>query len=249
MSKRNFFLEIGTEELPAGFIPRALKQLKGLLDKGLTSARLGFEEISTLGTPRRLTLVVKGLDSVQSDVELEVRGPKKEAAFDVDGNPTKALVGFAKGQGVEAGDVEIVKTDKGEHVLIRKQVKGEKVASILPEILTKVLATDIFPKSMRWGAGEVTFARPVHWLLAFFGDEPLSFSFGHVKSGRLTFGHRFMGTKGPIEVTGFDNYLEALRGAYVTIDPDERKEKIRKDLAVAAVDAGGELLTDDAAGG
>src|SRR3989304_8478752 len=194
--KKDLLFEIGTEEIPAGFVPRALASLKAALEGRLSSGRLEFDSIMTMGTPRRLALMVKGLTDSQPDARVEVRGPNTKAAFDEGGKPTRALEGFARAQGVKLKDIKVVKTDKGEHVLAVKEVKGEKTLRILPGILKEVLSIEMFAKSMRWGAYDVSFARPVHWILALYGGRKVGFEFGHLKSSDKTFGHRFLSPDG-----------------------------------------------------
>jgi glycyl-tRNA synthetase beta chain len=249
--KKDLIFEIGTEELPAGFVPKALGALSGFLKKKLETARLSFDSVKTLGTPRRLTLIVEGLEDRQPDMKLEAKGPQLRAAYDTEGNPTGALLGFARSQGVEVSKLRTVKTDKGEYVTAVKKVKGVKTSEVLPEILRETLSEDFFPKSMRWGAYEVSFARPVHWILSVYGGKTVPFQWGHIKSSNATYGHRFLGEKGknarlkPIKVDSPGSYLEKLRESFVIVDPEERKRIITEGLQKAAKDAGGNVLPDD----
>ncbi|MBE9531777.1 MAG: glycine--tRNA ligase subunit beta, partial [Proteobacteria bacterium] len=181
MSKEDLFFEIGTEELPAGFINPALDQLSTLIEGALKKARLAHGTVATLGTPRRLVLTVEGLSASQSDVSLEVKGPKKAAAYDAQGEPTKALQGFARGQGVELKDIEVRGEGKAEHVYATKHVKGKETAELLPEILTGLIGADLFRKTMRWGSGERAFARPIHWITALFGSNIIDFEYCSVR--------------------------------------------------------------------
>ncbi len=249
MSKEDLFFEIGTEELPAGFIDPALDQLAGLIKGALDKARLTHGEVRTFGTPRRLVLTVKGLSTGQSDASIEVRGPKKEAAFDASGEPTKALLGFVRGQGVELDDIEVREAGKAAHVYAKKEVKGAETFTLLPEILKGLVGADLFRKSMRWGSGECAFARPIHWITALFGSSVVSFDYCGIKSGNHTFGHRFLAAKGvepasEIEVDGFSGYKKALKAAYVIVDPEERKKIIEEGLKKAADEVKGHVLPD-----
>src|SRR5512143_2599678 len=142
-------LEIGTEEIPSGFMPRALEAMKELIQKEFQTHRLGFEEIKSLGTPRRLVLTAGGVAPAQEKRFLEVLGPAKRIAFDEKGEPTKAALGFAKGQGIPVEELQIVKTEKGEYLCARKEEKGEETARLLPAILTRLISSIPFPKSMR----------------------------------------------------------------------------------------------------
>ncbi len=242
----DLILEIGTEEIPAAFIPRGMGVLEGFLRKSLSGARLGFGEIRTLGTPRRLTVIVTGLAAEQEDAVEEVRGPNTKAAYGPEGKPTGALLGFARAQGVEASELKTVATDKGEYVYAVKEIKGRKTGEILPEILKEAVSQEMFPKSMRWNTHDVTFARPVHWILSVYGARTVEFDWGHIKSSNVTFGHRFLGngTK-PIVVKSAQDYVEKLREAFVIADPEERKKIIREGLAKEAEAAGGRLVPDD----
>lgn len=243
--EKDLILEIGTEEIPAAFVPRALEAMKNELNKRLDKAKLSFRDIKSLGTPRRLTAIVEGLITSQPDRTEEVRGPQTRAAFDKDGNPTKALEGFARGQGVDLKDIKTVKTEKGEYVYAAREIKGEATSAILPEILGEVVSRDYFPKSMRWGSHEVTFARPVHWILAVYGGETVPFEYGHVESGNLTYGHRFQASGKGIKVADVDSYMKGLRSAFVVPEPEERKKIIREGLQKEAAEAGGRVLEDE----
>ncbi len=251
MGKEDLFFEIGTEEIPAGFIGPALDQLSTLIEGALKKARLAHGEVKSFGTPRRLVLTVEGLSAGQSDASLEVRGPKKEAAYGADGEPTKALTGFARGQGVELSDIEVRVDGKAEHVYAKKHVKGKATAELLPEILKGLIGADLFRKSMRWGASERAFARPIHWITALFGDSVIDLEYCNVRSSNHTFGHRFLAGKGTkpgqeIEVKGFEDYCVALKEACVIVDPAERKEIIEKGLKEAADEVKGVIFPDPA---
>ncbi|MBI5826294.1 MAG: glycine--tRNA ligase subunit beta [Deltaproteobacteria bacterium] len=220
--------------------------------KELETSRLGFDGITALGTPRRLALIVKGLEDSQKDAVVETRGPQIKAAYDDAGKPTGALLGFARAQSVDPKDLKSIKTEKGEYVYAVKEIKGEHTSKILPGILNNALSRDFFPKSMRWGAHGVSFARPVHWILALFDGETVEFTWGHIKSSALTYGHRFLTAQGadkrpaPIKVEGASTYLSQLRAACVIADPEERKKIITEGLEKAGAEAGGEIIPDAA---
>jgi glycyl-tRNA synthetase beta chain len=154
---KHLILEIGIEELPAGFIPGALSSLERLFRKGLEEKRLTFKGLRTLGTPRRLTVIVEGLDEKQKDATREAKGPALKAAFDSKGAPTNALLGFARSQGVKVEQLKTVKTEKGEYLFAIKKVKGERTKKILPETLKAIVSSVSFPKAMRWSDHEVSF--------------------------------------------------------------------------------------------
>ena len=251
MATKELLFEIGTEELPAGFITPALKELEKLIKKGLEKAGLEFASTRTLGTPRRLVLVVEGLGVTKPASSVEVRGPKKEAAFDANGEPTRALLGFARGQGVEIEDIEVRGEGTSAHVYAKKEVEGEDTINLLPKLLRSLASADLFPKTMRWGARDESFARPIHWITALFGDAVVDFEYCGIKSGNTTKGHRFLAPKGKepgswIEVDGFSGYVRALREAHVIVDPLERRKIIEEGLEDAAKEANGALLPDPA---
>ena len=176
----DFLLEIGTEEIPAGYIPPVLDQLREVAARSLTEARLPFEDIRTLATPRRLTLWVKGLTTLQPDQVTEVVGPPKRVAYDGDGNPTKAAIGFAKAQGVNVEDLKIVETERGEYVAADKLEKGQSAHDFLKTEIPEWIQSLSFPKTMRWD--NLRFARPIRWLVALLGDGVVDFQLDTLRS-------------------------------------------------------------------
>jgi glycyl-tRNA synthetase beta chain len=241
---KELLLEIGTEEIPAGFVRQALADLETLARKELEAGRIGFEEIRTLGTPRRLVLTVRGVSERQKDEEIKKIGPSKQAAFDGKGNPTKAAVGFAKGQGVPVESLVLVETEKGEYVSAIRREVGKPTQEILASVLPNLILSIPFQKSMRWADVSVRFARPIHWILALLGGDVIPFEVGNVQSGRVTYGHRFMHS-GPIPVDGFSSYLERTREAFVIVDPAERKKRIEQGLIQEATSVSGAVLGDE----
>ncbi len=244
MSAKELFLEIGSEEIPAGFIPRAMAEMETIITRELTNARLSFSEVKTLGTPRRLALVVKGLPSLQPDAEITATGPSKKAAYDADGKPTKAAEGFARGQGVDVADLKVVTTEKGEYIAATKQETGRPTHQILAEMLPRLVTEIPFKKSMRWGDLDVRFARPIHWIVALFDGSVVPFSFGTIQSGAVSRGHRFMANT-PFPVRDFAHYLEECERHFVIPDPERRKEIIRRETHRVAEAAGGHLMPDE----
>ena len=164
--QNELLLEIGSEEIPAGFIGPALENMQKAMAEKLAEQNLDYDSMQTAATPRRLAICVKGLVSQQPDRQEEFLGPAKRAAFDEDNNPTKAAVGFARSKGAAVKDLTIIDTSKGEYVMIVRQNRGEKTEKLLPQILQGIVCKLPFPKSMRWGEGNTSFARPIHWLLA-----------------------------------------------------------------------------------
>ena len=170
----DMLLEIGTEEIPARFMPPAIAALKESSERLFKERRLHVRDVVVYGTPRRLVLIARGMSDIQGDLTTEVVGPPKGVAFDKEGMPTKAAIGFAKGQGVDVSALRVKNTEKGEYLSIEKHEKGQRTRDILPAILEEVLASIAFPKAMRWNATRVRFARPIKWILALLNGETLS---------------------------------------------------------------------------
>lgn len=244
MSTKELFLEIGSEEIPAGFIPKAMADMEMIMIRELANARLSYDRIKTLGTPRRLAIVVTGIPAVQPDAEITATGPSVKAAYDAEGKPTRAAEGFARGQGIDISQLKIVSTEKGEYISATKQETGRPTHQLLAEILPKLMAEIPFKKSMRWGDLDVRFARPIHWIVALFDGATLPFSFGNITSGAMSRGHRFMASSS-FPVKDYAHYLEECERHFVIPDPELRKEIIRRATHRVAEAAGGKLLPDE----
>ncbi|MBI5326822.1 MAG: glycine--tRNA ligase subunit beta [Deltaproteobacteria bacterium] len=242
---KDLFLEIGTEEIPAGFIPKALDTIKNYLGDYLEKdAKISFQGIRTMGTPRRLVIYVQGVAEKQEDAVVETTGPAKRAAFDENGKPTKAAQGFARSQGIKVEDLKIVQTEKGEYIHAKKVVKGKKTKDILQDVLPKLIAGGtLFPKAMRWGNSDIAFARPIHWIVAMLGKDIIPFKVGDIKAGKVSYGHRFMKPQ-PFKVTGFKDYLKKTKASYVIADIEERKKSIQNGIEKEAKTVQGFILQD-----
>ena len=237
--------EIGTEEIPAGFLSKAVVDMEEIIRKSLTEKRIAFNGIRCLATPRRLVLHIADLAARQDDQTIEKLGPAKKAAFDENGQPTKAALGFARGQGMEVSQLETITTEKGEYLGARKTIPGQQTSDLLPEILREFMLSIPFRKSMRWGNCDLRFARPVHWILAIYGGSVIPVKIEDIESGNTSYGHRFM-SPNPFTVTGFEDYLCKTRENFVIADPEERKKLILEEARKAAAEAGGELFyTED----
>jgi glycyl-tRNA synthetase beta chain len=241
---KELLLEIGAEEIPAGFVPQALMGLENIAQKELEASRIDFNGIKTLGTPRRLVLVIESVSEKQRDEETKKIGPSKQAAFDAKGNPTKAAVGFAKGQSVPVESLTLVETGKGEYVCAVKKEPGRPTGELLSTFLPKWILSIPFQKSMRWADVPIRFARPIHWILALFGGEVVPFEVGNIRSGKVTFGHRFMHS-GPVAVKDFQSYLQKTREASVMVDPVERKKRIEEEMIREGARVSGRILQDE----
>ncbi len=241
---KELILEIGTEEIPAGFLDYAVKDLGSLARKALKENSLGFESIESYGTPRRLALRVQGLPDKQEDRTEEAYGPPVKIAFDENGDPTKPALGFAKAQGVDIKNVSTVTRDRGEFLAVKRKIKGQKTDKLLKEILPKLILSISFRKSMKWGDGEVTFVRPLRWILSVFGGKTISFNIEDLKSSNKSYGHRFMSPKG-FKVTDWDEYQQGLKNGYVQLDQIKRREAIHQETAELAEKIGGFIEQDD----
>src|SRR6266545_7044004 len=242
--KQDLLFEIGVEELPSSFVAGALSALPGLAEKRLSELRLTYAKVRAYGTPRRLALVVEALADRQPDLSEELTGPPASAAFDREGKPTKAAEAFARKLGCEVAALRTIETPKGKYLAGTRKAKGQSTTALLGPALAQLASEIPFRKSMRWGSGETTFGRPVHWLVALYGGDLVPIEFAGACSDRSTRGHRFL-SPGRIELGGASDYLPRLRGAHVLADPEERERVMMERLLAAARAAGGVLIEDD----
>jgi len=243
----DFLLEIGTEEIPAGYIQPALEATATMLQKTLADQRVSHGAMKTMGTPRRLTWRIRDVAGRQESQTVEITGPPKQAAFDEAGKPTKAALGFARAQRVTVEELQVKKTPRGDYLVLSRHRPGAATGDLLAGLLPDLIQNIPFPKSQRWGALKVHFARPIHWIVALLGKEVVPFTFGNITSGSTSRGHRFM-APGPFEVVDIDRYVDLLRDRFVIVDTEERKERIRQVIveAAAAAEKGGKILPDEA---
>ncbi|RLB44261.1 MAG: glycine--tRNA ligase subunit beta [Deltaproteobacteria bacterium] len=237
--------EIGTEEIPSGYLTDALEEFKKLAFEKLKGLRIPVDGgLRTYGTPRRLVLMGEGVYEKQEDIEEEVTGPPKNVAFSPDGEPTKAAIGFAKRQGVALEDLQVKSTPKGDYVCVRRKIEGRPTVEVLAQALPELIAQIPWPKSMRWGNIGFPFVRPIHWILALLDGQVISFEVAGIRSGNKTRGHRFM-SPGEIEVSGINDYLEKMKDAWVVVDPVERRSEVLRVAEIAAREAGGLPVPDE----
>jgi glycyl-tRNA synthetase beta chain len=238
-------LEVGSEEIPAGILPKAEEDLRANLEKLLAAENLSDEvSVETFSAPRRLVAHVRGLREKQADVENEVTGPPKSVAYDAVGEPTRAAHSFAEKQGLSLKDLYIVKTPKGEYLAAKQVKRGRTAEHILNEILPRVIHDLSWPRSMTWtGIDGARFIRPIRWIVAVVNGKPLKFSFAGVTAGDTTLGHRFL-SKGPLRVKDFADYEKKLKANGVIVRPAERGEKISKELAAHAKRSGYRIHED-----
>jgi len=243
MSKEDLLLEIGTEEIPAGFMEATFDQMEKLAEDLFEHYRIEIGNIRSCGTPRRLTLILKEVSIEQKDLSKEVRGPAKNIAFDDEGNPNQAAKGFARGQGLSVDELEIRDTENGEYLFAVSTEKGQETQGLLPEILTKLIKDLSFAKSMRWADKDMRFVRPIQWILALYGEEIIDLEIAGVQSSNYTFGHRFL-SEGKIEINSASDYFERLEEEYVIVDQNRREEMIVEQVSKLAEETGGEVPID-----
>jgi glycyl-tRNA synthetase beta chain len=245
VTTRNLLLEIGTEEIPSAFIPGALDDLARLAKEHLNGANLTYEDVSTMGTPRRLAVCVKNLSDRQPDREEIVTGPPAKVAFASDGKPTKAGDGFANSHGVSVEDLQVEDTERGLYIVLRRIVPGRDTLELLSELLPLVIASIPFPKTMRWDTEELRFARPIRWLVALYGENVIPFSLAGVETGFESRGHRFMAPVAIRVPSNPEGYIKALEGVFVLADSSVRRNRLLKEARNAAASVSGNILSDD----
>ena len=237
---KDLLFEIGAEEIPAGFMPNILGQLKTLAETKLNDAHLPFESIATYGTPRRLALIVKGLADTSAEISERHKGPSASIAYDADGNPTKAAIGFARGKGL---DVAYLVVEDG-YIYAETKTAGVPAKDIVTDMLPQLITGLNFPKSMHWGNLDAKFVRPVRWLVALLDEEVIPVEFATVKSGNVTRGHRFLGAD-EITIKNAASYVDTLKENFVMVDQDARRELISKQLHDMAASKNASIVWDD----
>ena len=240
----DYLLEIGTEEIPAKFMASALKQLEDLAAKKFHEQRIKYASIRTMGTPRRLALLVQGLAEQEEDWRQEVRGPAKKAAFDGAGRPTKAALGFARAQGVAVENLVVKEIGNGAYLFAMKEVKGRAAAKVLAEIVPQLISEINFPKPMRWGEQELRFARPIRWLVSLFDEQIIPLEIAGLQADRITRGHRFLGEE-RIMLKYPQTYEQQLKENYVLVDQEARKEECWRQISEEAAKIQGKVELDE----
>ena len=237
---KDLLFEIGAEEIPAGFMPNILGQLKTLAETKLNDAHLPFESIATYGTPRRLALIVKGLADTSAEISERHKGPSASIAYDADGNPTKAAIGFARGKGLDVADLVV----EDGYIYAETKTAGVPAKDIITDMLPQLITGLNFPKSMHWGNLDAKFVRPVRWLVALLDEEVIPVEFATVKSGNVTRGHRFLGAD-EITIKNAASYVDTLEENFVMVDQDARRELISKQLHDMAASKNASIVWDD----
>lgn len=237
---KDLLFEIGAEEIPAGFMPNILGQLKQLAETKLNDAHLSFESIATYGTPRRLALIVKGLADTSAEISERHKGPSASIAYDADGNATKAAIGFARGKGLDVADLVV----EDGYIYAETKTAGVPAKDIVTDMLPQLITGLNFPKSMHWGNLDAKFVRPVRWLVALLDEEVIPVEFATVKSGNVTRGHRFLGAD-EITIKNAASYVDTLKENFVMVDQDARRELISKQLHDMAASKNASIVWDD----
>ena len=237
---KDLLFEIGAEEIPAGFMPNILGQLKQLAETKLNDAHLPFESIATYGTPRRLALIVKGLADTSAEISERHKGPSASIAYDADGNATKAAIGFARGKGLDVADLVV----EDGYIYAETKTAGVPAKDIVTDMLPQLITGLNFPKSMHWGNLDAKFVRPVRWLVALLDEEVIPVEFATVKSGNVTRGHRFLGAD-EITIKNAASYVDILKENFVMVDQDARRELISKQLHDIAASKNASIVWDD----
>jgi len=236
--------EIGTEEIPSDFLDEGIKQLGQLAETAFRDNLIQIRgELQTFGTPRRLILIAKAVAENQGDTVQEITGPPKSAAFDPQGNPTKAALGFAKKQGIPVDQLETLQTPKGEYLYVKRKIPGRPTPEVLSEILPRIIADISWPKSMRWGSIGFPFVRPIHWVLALFQGRVIPFEIAGISSENKTRGHRFMAPQ-ILEIKNPEDYLHKMAESSVIINQEERRHAVKESVAKAAEAVDGTPMED-----
>ena len=237
---KDLLFEIGAEEIPAGFMPNILGQLKQLAETKLNDAHLPFESIEIYGTPRRLALIVKGLADASAEISERHKGPSASIAYDADGNATKAAIGFARGKGLDVADLVV----EDGYIYAETKTAGVPAKDIVSEMLPQLITGLNFPKSMHWGDLDAKFVRPVRWLVALLDEEVIPVEFATVQSGNVSRGHRFLGAD-EITIKNATTYVDTLKENFVMVDQDARRELISKQLHDMAASKNASIVWDD----
>ena len=243
MSKK-YLLEIGVEELPARLVGDALEQLKNNAENLLKDERINYSNINVYSTPRRLSLIVEGLDERQEDLKEKVKGPTKKIAFDENDNPSNALLGFMRGQNIDISAIYTEEYNGVEYIYADVVKTGKTIEEILSLNIPNLIKMINFPKSMRWGGKNIRFARPIRWLVSLLDDKIISFDLEGIAVSNVTKGHRFLGNS-KIEVPSVDEYMEILKKNFVILDQKERKDIIKYGSEKLVKEKGGNLPKDE----
>ncbi len=245
MNYKDLLIEIGSEEIPAGYIRNAMKQLQQSFSEQLVVAKLDFSKLQLFSTPRRLALRICDLQTEQKDEIIELVGPPRKIAYDDEGNLTKAGKGFLRNANANAEDLYLKKNKKGDKIAIQKKISGKRTEEIIIEILENFLKKVSFPKKMKWGNSTLDFARPLRWILLLFGNKVIEFSYDTLKADRLSFGNRYPKLITPIEIAEPKDYEKSLHQVKVIAARNERKTMIEKQINKILIQKNKKLVNDN----
>jgi glycyl-tRNA synthetase beta chain len=245
MPTKDFLFELGVEEIPAGYIAATVKKIEEHFKKGLTEQKISFSNLKTFTTPRRFAIRINELQTKQNDEIIERVGPAKAAAFDADGNLTKAALGFLRGAKANPEDIFFVDSPKGEKIAIKKEIPGQETSEILKKLIIEFIGNISFPKSMKWGSNSLNFARPIRWLLVLYGDEIIPLEFQGIQSGNISFGNRFQKLDNLISINNIEEYEERLESVFVIADRAKRKLMIQKQIEDLFVNSQEQIVPDE----
>ncbi len=240
----NFLCEIGTEEIPAGYIPPALAAIREILGSKLKESRIEYSQIDLFATPRRIAVFISDLSDRQLEEEVEIKGPSLKAAYDKEKKPTRALEGFLKGNRVDLKDLYTVETDKGEYIYARKKLESRKTGEIIPGLIDHLVKGITFPKQMKWSDKGVLFPRPIRYFLVLYNDRVVEYEMDGIRASNLTRGHYIQHDR-MIEIKKISDYEKLLEENGVIIDHEKRKKLIQSELKKASGDVGGVLIEDE----
>ncbi|MGI6361387.1 MAG: glycine--tRNA ligase subunit beta [Bacillota bacterium] len=243
MNKQDLLFELGVEEIPARFLPSAIKQLQKLTEDALLAARLPYDKLNVWSTPRRLVIFVSGLAEGQTDSQIEAKGPSLKAAYDEKGQPTKALLGFCRGQGVSEENLSRKELNGNIYLYANKIQKGQPTKEVLPQLLLEIVNKIYFPKPMRWGYEEMRFARPIHWVLALLGEDIIPLTIAGQTSSNISMGHRVFGSD-HIKINRPDEYTDKLADNFVIVDQQKREQLIWQQIEQVAQSVDGQVKPD-----
>ena len=243
MAYKNLLLEIGTEEIPSRFLPEALSNIVRYAEEEMVAARIIHGRVAAYGTPRRIALVIRDVEEKQEDKVMTYKGPTWDSAFDANGNPTKAPLGFAKSKGVGYENLVPKEVDGVRYAFAVVSEVGNPVRDLFPEILPAIIRKLVFPKNMYWVDSSIKFARPIRWIVALLDVEVVPFVYGDIESGRTTRGHRFMGARN-LDIDDAAEFMERLYDNYVIVDQEKRRQKMISGITALEKEMGGKVELD-----
>jgi len=245
MEVKEFLLEIGIEEIPAGYIFGAMKKIEDFFRSRLLEKKLSFENIALYSTPRRFAIKISNLQTFQKDEIIEKVGPARSVSFDENGNLTKPASGFLRGAKADKKDIFFKQTPKGEKIAVKLEIKGKKTETILASIIPELIGKIAFPKTMKWGNEKLSFARPVRWLVAVFGDKIVPVEISGIKAGNISYGNRFQKLSNPVQIDKISDYETELKKVYVIPNRQERKDLIQTQLNELFKNSDEKLIEDN----